>query len=158
VCCCMNPNINGEVGYRWNDPTAAPGVYPVNAPELGNADILLYDEPGRCGGIDSHSFHYRLVKTCGVYLLVRHGGGDERFRLSYTKSLLDTFAAMNSTARYWMFNAIYHARSDAERESREQEAMRWRTAAAEGRIRTRKQRGENTATVWIVAGRSIQCS
>ena len=152
MCCCGKPTVNGEVGYRWNDPTAAPGVYPINAPELGDGDIQLYDEPGRCGGLDSHCHHYRLVRSHGmVCLLVRHGGGDERFRLSHTNSLLDAFAAMDPTARYWMFNTIYHARSDAARESREREAMRWRTAAAEKRIRTRKNRGANTVKVWIVA-------
>jgi hypothetical protein len=143
MCCCEKPNVNGEVGYRWNDPTAAAGVHPVNAPELVDGEILLYDDPGRCGGLDSHSYHYRLVRSySSVFLLVRHGAGDECFRLSCTNSLLDAFAVMGSTARYWMFNTIYHARSDAERQSREREAMHWRTAAAEKRLRTRKKRGE----------------
>ena len=144
MCCCRMPNVNGQLGYRWNDPTAAPGVHPMNAPEPDKLDILLHDEPGPAAGLDSHSHHYRLVRRDGtVLLLVRHGGGDERFRLSCTGSLLDAFAVMDSTARYWMFNAIYHAHSDAARESREKETMRWRTAAAEKRIRTRKKRGEN---------------
>jgi hypothetical protein len=151
MCCCVKTNVNGEVGYRWNAPTAAPGVHPVNAPELADDDMLLYDEPGRCGGLDSHSYHYRLVRShSSVCLLVRHGGGDERFRLSCTNSLLDALKVMGTTVRYWMFNTIYHARSDAGRESREREAMHWRTAAAEKRIRTRRKPGESTVRVWIV--------
>lgn len=150
MCCCEKPTINGEVGYRWNDPNSQPGVYPVNAPGLDATDVLLYDEPGRCGGLDSHSYHYRLVRRHGSKLmLVRHGGGDERFRLSCTDALLGGLAAMDSTLRYWIFNAIYHARSDAQQKARDNEAMRWRQAAAENRIRTRKVRGENTVNVWI---------
>jgi hypothetical protein len=150
MCCCEKPTVNGEVGYRWNDPNAPPSVYPVKPPELKEDETLLYDEPGRCGGLDSHSFHYRLVsRFSSVYLVVRHGGGDERFRLSSTTTLLETLTAMGSTARYWVFNALYHAHSYAKREGREGEAMRWRQAAAEKRIRTRKNRGENTVKVWI---------
>ena len=72
-------------------------------------------------------------------------GGDERFRLSCTKVLLDAIEAMDSAARYWIFNTIYHAHAhaDAALESREREGMRWRTAASEKRIRTRKIRGAN---------------
>ena len=150
MCCCGKPTINGEIGYRWNDPNASSSVYPVNAPDLKEYDKLLHDEPGRCGGLDSHSFHYRLVDRYGsLYLLVRHGGGDEGFRLSSTPTLLSTFAEMDSTARYWVCSALYHAHADAKRESREAEAARWRTAAAEKRIRTRKVRGENSIKVWI---------
>ena len=41
------------------------------------------------------------------------------------------------------------AHADAKREGREGEAARWRKAAAEKRIRTRKVRGENLVKVWI---------
>jgi hypothetical protein len=62
MCCCGTPVVNGEPGYKWqfND---TPGVRPVNAPSLNDNDQLLRDEPGRCGGLDSHSHHYRLVKS-----------------------------------------------------------------------------------------------
>jgi hypothetical protein len=150
MCCCGNPTINGEIGYRWNDPNHPPGVHPLNAPELQEHDILLHDEPGRCGGLDSHAYHYRLVRQfSSTYLLVRHGGGDERFRLSCTDSLLVGLAVMDSTLRYWTFNAIYHARAEARRTARDNEATLWKTAAAEKRIRTRKTRGANTVKVWI---------
>jgi hypothetical protein len=97
MCCCGKPTVNGEIGYRWNDPNAEPTVYPVNPPTLNENETLIYDEPGRCGGLDSHCHHYRLVCQFGsVRLLVRHGGGDERVRLSSTPTLLDTLVAMDS--------------------------------------------------------------
>jgi hypothetical protein len=151
MCCCGKPTINGEIGYRWNDPNSPPGIHSVNAPELDANDTLLYDEPGRCGGLDSHAYHYRLVRhSSSTFLLVRHGGGDERFRFSCTEALLAGFAAMDTSVRYWTFNAIYHACSDARQRAQENEAIRWRKAAAEKRIRTRKTRGEDTVKVWIV--------
>ena len=152
MCCCGKPTVNGELGYRWNDPKALPSVRPLNAPELREHDNLLYDEPGRCGGLDSHSFHYRLVNRYGsLFLLVRHGGGDEQFRLTSTATLVATLAAMDSTSRYWLFNALYHAHADGKREGREGESSRWLKAAAENRIRTRKVRGEDAVKVWIEA-------
>ena len=75
MCCCGTPVVNGELGYKWNS-TDKPGVRPVDPPSLKDNDQLLRDEPGRCGGLDSHCHHYRLVKSYGsLILLVRHVGG-----------------------------------------------------------------------------------
>lgn len=147
MCCCGKPVVNGELGYRWS-PNDAPSIRPVNAPELEASDSLLFDEPGRCGGLDSHCHHYRVVtRYSSVFLLVRHGGGDERVRLSAGSLLTVAFSALDSNARYWFLNAIYHAHSDGAREAREKENHSWRTAAAEKRIKTRKMR--DGVKVWI---------
>jgi|SRR5215216_5426319 len=147
MCCCGKPVINGEQGYKWNI-NDDPSVRPVNPPSLKDTDLLLRDEPGRCGGIDSHCHHYRLVKSSGsLMLLVRHGGGDERLRLSGPlESMLDH---LDSTDCYWALNAIYHAYSDGKRAGSEKTADNWRRAAAEKRIKTRKARGSQTVRVWI---------
>lgn len=147
MCCCGKPVVNGEFGYKWNNDM--PGVYPVNAPELEPDDQLLRDEPGRCGGSDSHSHHYRLVKApiFGPVLLVRHGGGQERIKLS--GPITDTLLALDSTALYWTLGAIYHAYSDGGHQARSATAQTWRKAAAEKRIKTRKQRGGDGVKVWI---------
>jgi hypothetical protein len=147
MCCCGTPVVNGEPGYKWqfND---TPGVRPVNAPSLNENDQLLRDEPGRCGGLDSHSHHYRLVKSSGsLMLLVRHGGGDERLRLS--GPLETVFDHLDSTHCYWALNAIYHAYSDGKQSGSKHTADNWRRAAAEKRIKTRKQRGSDSVRVWI---------
>jgi hypothetical protein len=147
MCCCGTPVVNGQTGYKWNS-TDKPGVRPVNPPSLNENDQLLRDEPGRCGGLDSHSHHYRLVKSYGsLMLLVRHGGGDERLHLS--GPLATVLDHLDSNDCYWALNAIYHAYSDGKRSGSEATANNWRKAAVEKRIRTRKERGSNNVRVWI---------
>jgi len=152
MCCCGKPTINGTPGYRWNDPNAPASTYPVNPPDLQDGDTLLHDEPGRClKGLDSHSFHYRLVKNGGFrYLLVRTGAGDRRIRLSPSCDLLSfRLDSLDSTSRYVLFNVIYHATVDAARVARDAERADWQRAAAEGRIKTRKVRGQNYVKVTV---------
>lgn len=148
MCCCGKPTINGEFGYRWNDPNKEAGVYPVNPPELRESDQLLFDEAGRCGGLDSHSHHYRVVRAIGLVLLVRHGRGDERIYLS--GPVLQSLEQLDSNGRYWVLNAIFHAHSNAARFGRDTEAAKWGHAAAEKRIRTRKIRGTDRYKVSIL--------
>ena len=151
MCCCDKPTINGELGYKWNDPNGPSGKYPVNAPDLSEGDNLLFDEPGRCGGEDSHSYHYRLVNSWGgVALLVRHGAGDERIPyISNGKAIISTFKSLDSCGRYWLMNAIYHAHKRAKQNGAGRMDEKWRQAAAEKRIKTRKIRGSERVKVWI---------
>lgn len=147
MCCCGKPVVNGEPGYKWNF-NDDPGVRRVDPPSLENHDTLIRDEPGRCGGIDSHCHHYRLVKSfSSLILLVRNGTGDHRLRLS--GPLESVLARLDSTDCYWVLNAIYHAYSDGRQSGSEQTTATWRKAAAEKRIKTRKERGADRVRVWI---------
>lgn len=148
MCCCGQPTVNGQPGYRWQ-PNDTPNTYPVNPPALNEREQLIFDEPGRCGGLDSHSHHYRVVSSAGALaLLVRHGGGDERVRLSGEKVLSRALLSLDSNQRYWVLNAIYHAAADSRRAGAQNTETKWRTAAAEKRIKTRKQRNGGVK-VWI---------
>lgn len=151
MCCCAKPNVNGNPGYNGNTSNESASSHPVNPPALQDGDALLFDEPGRCGGLDSHSYHFRVVKHAGciLYLLASHGGGEERIRLYPHKGLPDMFGALDSNARYWILATIHAAYSNARQTGREETAATWRKAAAEGRIKTRKQRGQNSVKVWI---------
>lgn len=147
MCMCGAPTINGHHGYSWNGE--AKSVYPINPPDIQDGDTLLFDEPGRCGGTDSHSYHFRLVKSGGqCFLLVRHGGGDERISVG-TWTDVDALASLDSNARYWLMCRMYHTQYYAARDAREKERRLWTQAAAEKRIKTRKQRGRGTVKVWI---------
>lgn len=143
MCYCGTPTVNGQPGEFLNH---------LRPPDLSTDDTLVFDEPGRCGGIDCHAYHYRLVKTPfgGADLLVRHGGGSVRVRISNPKALIAAMEALDSHGRFWVFSSIYFAHSDAQRAAHESEAATWRQAAAEGRIKTRKLRGKDAVRVTII--------
>lgn len=150
MCCCGKPVVNGEMGYKWQ-PNDAPMVRRVDAPTVAEDETLIYDEPGRCGGIDSHSHHYRVITWHSmISLRVKHGGGEETVPLRlYGNGLREAIAAMDSNMRYWLLNELYHIHSDARRTGQQNESVKWRKAAANKQIKTRKQRGSNEIKVWI---------
>lgn len=148
MCCCGKPVVNGEPGYSWDGKSFS--VRPVSPPTLPDEAALLFDEPGRCGGLDCHSHHYRVVKKNGGFsLLVKHGGGEEHIRISNGKAVVQILESLDSTQRYWILSAMFYAQSDASRTARGEEQSLWRHAAAQGRIKTRKVRGTNTVKIWI---------
>lgn len=150
MCCCGKPTINGQPGYSWDGKSFS--TRPVSPPDLAEGEKLIYDEPGRCGGIDCHSHHFRVVKGrySGHLLLVRHGGGDERIGFGCTGDLmLPSLDQLDSNARYWLLHTIYSTHDQTQRETRDSLNAKWRQAAADGRIRTRKNRSRGTVKVWI---------
>lgn len=149
MCCCGAPVINGQMGYKWQ-PNDNPSIRPPFPPELEEGDTLLYDEPGRCGGLDAHSHHFRVVKHGStLWLFVQHGGGKETIRLSGTPSFSRLLECADTTTRYWLLHAIYSAYSAGEESAVERTNHYWRTAAAEKRIKTRRQRGGEHVKVWV---------
>ena len=141
MCCCGRPTINGTEGYRWQ-PSDAPSIRRVDPPALNESETLLYDEPGRCGGLDSHCHHFRVTSDRGrIYLLVRHGGGDERMEFGWTNTVLQGLAVLDSTARYWILQAAYHGATRAAHNARIAERGEWEKAVAEKRIKTSRRGG-----------------
>ena len=148
MCCCGTPTVNGEMGYKWQ-PNERPSIRPVDPPILREHEVLIYDLPGRCGIIDAHCHHYRIVKwLSSLYLAVKHGGGEERIRLSTTPTFTWMLTQLEDTTRYWLCHTLYHATAEAGRTSEEKEDGKWRTAAAEKRIKTQKIRNRGVK-VWI---------
>lgn len=99
----------------------------------------------------------RIVKHfSSLYVLVRHGGGDERFRLHDTQLLRETMAAMDTNTRYFLLHALYYASNDGAKQARESERKRWAMAACEKRIKTKKLRGSNSVKVWIEDAESVR--
>lgn len=150
MCCCNKPNVNGTVGaYSWDGKSYS--TRQPSPPELLEGEELLCDEPGRCGGLDCHSHHFRLVRSHHDYLVVvRHGGGDERVSLGTLGRLLcPSFNMLDSNGRYWLMHTIYSTHGDAHRASAERTAYIWQKAVVEKRIRTNKARGSDRVKVWI---------
>lgn len=141
MCCCGKPTVNGQIGaYSWDGKTFS--TRQPWAPTLGENDTLIYDEPGRCGGIDAHSHHFRLVKE-RVYhaILVRHGGGEERIHLGVTARLfIPALEQLDSNARYWWMHSLYSQHREAAEAAAQKRDAYWAKAAAEKRIKTRKNK------------------
>lgn len=164
MCCCGTPIRNDQPGYSWDGKNS--GTYGIEgrAPELAGATIV-YDEMGRCQPIisgkkymvDHHSHHYRLFKDdIGRYRgFVRHGGGTEEFGDSHVWSKLAMLMeTMDSDARFVLFMAIDSTWDKAARSARNAEEARWRLAAADKRIKTRRSAKRGTCKVWIEEAKS----
>jgi hypothetical protein len=83
------------------------------------------------------------------FLLVRHGAGDERIRLSLYGQQVQVLAGLDSNGRFWLLNAIFHAQSDAREQGKNDTAARYRQAFVDGRLRKRKDRNGTAYKVWI---------
>lgn len=149
MCCCQKPNVNGTPGYSWDGKTA--GIHQAHAPAALDGEEVLFDEPGRCGGIDAHAYHFRVVreKYGALSLLARHGMGDERILLSCGRILAVPLSSLDSNGRFWILSALYRAHATANSKATEEANAIWQKAAAEKRIKTRKMRGRDAVKVWI---------
>jgi hypothetical protein len=145
MCCCGSTNVNGQPGYRWQPNDTPSSTRPVAAPPVDISDGLIFDEPGRCGGLDAHSHHFRV--TSRGDLLWRHGGGTGRMRLSGASMVLVALGALDSNSRYWLLHALYEARADGERDGTERTASRYVLAACEKRLKVSRRGGRVTARI-----------
>lgn len=141
MCMCANPTVNGEPGY-CSTYGAPVGVYKPNPPELRDGDELIFDEPGRCGGVDAHSYHHRLVKGYGdnYTILTRHGGGDRAFPVRWPESVIQSMRRMCSADRYWLLHGVAYSAEGGERSARNAESRRWHQAAVQNRIKVNRRK------------------
>lgn len=165
MCCCKEPNRNGEPGYSWDGKHV--GVRPVDPPTLKDGDTLIFDEPGRCkpkvhettSAIDFHCHHFRLVvakHTVRSYvLLVKHGGGEERIELAGSyKRIEELLRLHDSDGRYLLLHTLYDVHKEARRAGERAASHLYVVAFIEGRLRKRRQRGAaegslSQTKVWI---------
>lgn len=152
MCMCDKPNINGQPGYQWN--SFGTMTHPLNPPQLLEDDNILYDEPGRCGGTDSHSYHFIVVERMdSLLLLVKHGGGEDSIRIGSTRAnhrrgIREALKnATDSNARYWIMQTLYHMVQDERSISTDKERETWSKAAREGRLKIRSRQGNKYAEI-----------
>jgi hypothetical protein len=107
--------------------------------------------PHECNGIDYRSHHFRVVRNrVSCYLLVKHGGGQERVRLDHSPTRVSQFfEPLDSTERYLLMHLLYSVHEDAKSNSERNTAGMYKQAFAEGRLKRRKRRGSNAVKVWI---------
>lgn len=122
------------------------------APALAEGDTLIYDECGRVLDKTCYRSHYfRLVlDRCSTpFLLVRHGAGDERLKLGWSKRIIDALAGVDSDSRYFLLHTLYARTKDAATGARDDTAMEYKRAFVDGRLKKRKQRRTGLYKVWI---------
>jgi hypothetical protein len=147
MCACGKPTINGVDEYSWDGESRF--IRNVDPPALNEDDMLIFDLPGRCGAIDAHSHHFRVViQRKAVVLLVRHGGGDERIPMpDYAGVVIDSLGSMSESNQYWFVYSIYSAVRHESRGVEIELNAKWRQAFVDKRIKKRKSKG--MYSVWI---------
>lgn len=131
------------------------GDDPMRAPPLNDGDSLIYDECGRVIDNVCHRSHYfRLVldKSGWAYLLVRHGGGDERIQLKsshYAPRVVRALLNAESDDRYIMLRTIHDLHRDTKNRSRDAAIAECKQAFVDGRLKKRKLPRQQAVKVWI---------
>jgi hypothetical protein len=133
------------------------------APAIEDGDVLLYSECGRIikantyghgsNGIDYRSHYFRVVKGSngfGCFLLVKHGGGQERIKIDYSaQRAAQFFEPLDSNARYLLMHMLHSLHREAQKATAEETARRYQAAFVAGTLKKRKQRGSDVVKVWI---------
>lgn len=122
------------------------------SPTLPEGSTSLFLEPGRVlDNVCYRAFCFRVRKPeFGDFTLsVKHGGGEESWRLEYCKRLVDALGNMDSDTRFITLHALMRAHQQSETNTTEKVNASWRQAAAEKRIKTRKMPGQNAVKVWV---------
>jgi hypothetical protein len=134
-------------------------------------ETILFDEPGRivlwgsatdagsCGGMVNHlSHHYWIVQPelGQLTLRVHHGAGVEEIPFGYPSDLIHAaFSGMSSDQRFRFLSEIFWQFRKAREIALARCNAEWTQAAGEGRIKTRKVRGQNAVKVTLEPARKL---
>lgn len=128
-------------------------------PTIKEGETLLFSEHGRIvKGGEHYSVDYRSHWFCltkneyHYYLLVSHGGGEERIQIEYSANigyLLQTLEQADSDTKYFLFYHMYRVHKNAAKNAMEETAARYRSAFVNNKLKKRKQRGGSGYKVWI---------
>jgi len=60
------PTINGELGYRWNNPNAEPMIHPVNAPTCQREKLYFTTSQDDAEGLTLIPF-ITVLRSCTAH-------------------------------------------------------------------------------------------
>ena len=125
----------------------------------------MYDEPGRIvyrtkdaarypgEGTDCRSHWFRVVRQGAggrYFLLVQHGGGDQRVSLGYNyRNYAAMFDPLTPDARFWLMWQMLEIYNEARMEAAKETAHKYEQAFVEGRLKKRKLPARGHTKVWI---------
>lgn len=128
------------------------GSEPLRQPVIEAGDIEVYSEHGRdienvcyC----SHWFKIVRAEFGGFYLLVRHGGGEERVRLSHKKIVINSLAKLESDERYLLMWQMLDIKHESERAAISETRQEIEEAFVGGRLKKRYYPKRGITKVWI---------
>lgn len=128
---------------------------PNRAPTVGEGEAVVFSEHGRSlNNVDFRSHWFMVVNDWhgGYILKVHHGGGEESVRLGGKwKVPITAMAAMSSDDRYLLMHTLYDVHREARSQAIEQTKAEYRRAFTEGRLKKRKQPGQDAYKVWVEA-------
>lgn len=128
----------------------------MNSTQISSAthsgNNILLEERGRIiGEVDYNCYTLKLVRDMGFHhLYVTHGAGEEKISLIHVKEqVIKNILNMEPDTRFLTLFAFYDiAKSEFQKGFCRAETI-YQRAAAEGRLKTRKVRGENRVRVWV---------
>lgn len=128
------------------------GAESWRAPKPEAGDDIICSEYGRImdrTDFRSHWFMLVHARNGPYFLLVKHGGGEERFSLGHSNRFAHIFAKLDSDDRYRLLHTLFNVNHDAASLAAEITAKIYRKAFAEGKLKKRKLTGQDAVKVWI---------
>lgn len=140
-----------------HDPAKNYGAETWRAPTIKNGEVVRLDEPGRVYQFTNYavtyqSYYLRVVglEFGGMELRVRHGAGEERYRLgTLDKRAVEALNKLDSDDRYSVLFTMYDAIKKAVSNAAADTSKEYRTAFVQGRLKKRKGRGQDSVKVWV---------
>ena len=114
------------------------------SPSEDKDETVLFSEHGRIlHNTCYRAYWFKIVRGGHFgksYLIVKHGGGQERIALGYRFELLQpAFEAMDSDTRFLMMFEIFTVQGEQAREAAAQQAHYYQRAFLEGRLKKRRK-------------------
>ena len=113
-------------------------------PTVLESDTIIFSEHGRiANNVDFRSHWLLLVKAQygGYFLLVKHGGGEERIALGYNHvcNALDALGQLTEDQRYLILYCLYATHKNAKCDTLRDTTSYFHLAFLEGRLKRRKR-------------------
>lgn len=120
-------------------------------PSIEHGEVIVFSEYGRVlNNIDYRSHWFLLVQELygGHALIVKHGGGQERWSDFMLGKSIHALTTLSSDDRYLMLYTLYDAHKLGFKQGQGKASQEYKEAFVEGRLKKRKQQSGGIK-VWI---------
>ena len=134
------------------DPKQNYGAEEWRKPSVEDGETIIYSECGRVLDNVCMRSHWVLIvkgKYGGYYLIVKHGGGQERFRVDYSDRIIRALQSLDSDSRYIIMYDLLNAYTNGSRKGREETEGLFKKAFVDGDLKKRKFPKQGITKVWI---------